>query len=146
MELYQKNPEIRWADIDANMHLRHSVYYDWGAYARMCFLSDHGLTAAVFAKEQFGPVLFREECIFRREIQFGDSVSINVKLLKCRTDLSRWTICHEIKKNEDTVCAILTVEGAWIDIRTRKLTKPADNFAQKFLEMPRDESFEWVPL
>ncbi len=146
MENYYKSPEIRWSDIDANMHLRHSVYYDWGAYTRLCFLNEHGLTAQVFAKEQFGPILFREECIFRKEIHFGDSVSIDVKLLTCRPDLSRWSIQHQIKKNNDIHCATLTVDGAWLHIPTRKLTCPPEIFIEQFLKIPKSNIFEWEPV
>jgi acyl-CoA thioesterase FadM len=34
--------QLRWADIDANFHVRHSVYYDWGAMCRMEFLRADG--------------------------------------------------------------------------------------------------------
>ena len=47
MTEYKKKVEIRWSDLDPNFHLRHSVYYDWGAFVRMSFLTEHGLTAAV---------------------------------------------------------------------------------------------------
>lgn len=143
MNNYSKSPEIRWSDLDANMHLRHSVYYDWGAYTRLSFLSDHGLTTQVLAQEQFGPILFREECIFKKEIHFGDTVYINIKLLKCRSDLSRWSIKHEIIKNQNVHCATLIVDGAWLHIPTRKLTIPPTIFVEKFLAIPKDESFDW---
>jgi acyl-CoA thioester hydrolase len=35
MNQYSKKIDIRWSDIDANFHLRHSVYYDLGAFLRM---------------------------------------------------------------------------------------------------------------
>jgi acyl-CoA thioester hydrolase len=31
--------DIRWSDLDPNFHLRHSVYYDYGAFARVQFLT-----------------------------------------------------------------------------------------------------------
>jgi len=34
--------QIRWADIDQNRHLRHSVYYDYGAMMRMNVLYANG--------------------------------------------------------------------------------------------------------
>jgi acyl-CoA thioester hydrolase len=39
--------QVRWADIDANFHVRHSVYYDWGATVRMHYLEQCGLTTQV---------------------------------------------------------------------------------------------------
>ena len=32
--------QIRWADLDPNFHLRHSVYYDYGAYCRIGFFEE----------------------------------------------------------------------------------------------------------
>lgn len=144
MSAFIKAVEVRWADLDPNFHLRHSVYYDYGAFARISFLEEHGLTAAVMANYQIGPILFREECLFRREIRLGDKVTIDVELLSAREDQSRWSIRHNIWKNGDTLAALLTVDGAWIDIATRKLTLPPDNVMHVFSNMPRSSEFTWI--
>ena len=65
---YIKDVDIRWSDLDPNFHLRHSVYYDFGAYCRISFLNDNGITETVMREHKIGPVLFREECVFKREI------------------------------------------------------------------------------
>lgn len=144
MSSYIKTVEVRWADLDPNFHLRHSVYYDYGAYCRIAFLEAHGLTAAFMAQNHVGPVLFREECIFRREIRMGDVVTIDLHLLKAREDQSRWSIQHHIYKNTDTLAAILTVEGAWIDTQLRKLSAPPEQVLHVFNNMPRAEEFDWI--
>lgn len=144
MNQYSKQIEIRWSDVDANFHLRHSVYYDLGAFVRISFLAEHGLTTALMQEMNIGPVLFREECIFKREIHFNDKVSINVQLLKCTHDMRKWTMIHQITKNGDTLSALLTVEGAWMDTQARKLTFPPDSFIKVFELIPRAENFEWM--
>ncbi len=144
MDAYVRPIDIRWADLDPNFHLRHSVYYDYGAYSRICFLEEHGLSAAFMAKNQFGPILFREECVFRKEIRMGDKVTIDLQLLKARQDQGRWTIQHKIVKNDGVLAAILTVEGAWIDVFQRKLTAPPESARQVMEDMPRSEQFEWI--
>jgi len=53
--------ELRWADLDPNFHVRHSVYYDYGAFCRIQFLAAHGITAQFMQIQQFGPIIFREE-------------------------------------------------------------------------------------
>src|ERR1051326_457758 len=100
MERFIKEIQLRWSDLDPNFHLRHSVYYDWGAYMRLTFLNEHGLTPAVLHQYHFGPILFREECVFKREILFGDKVEVNLKLIRSRRDFSRLSIVHEIWKND----------------------------------------------
>src|SRR5688572_7921595 len=108
MSSYIKPIEIRWSDLDPNFHLRHSVYYDFGAYIRFSFLEEHGLTSSFMIKHQFGPILFREECVFKREIRKDDVITIDVQLLKARPDHSRWTIQHRIIKNGDEIAALVT--------------------------------------
>ena len=135
--------QVRWADLDPNYHVRHSVYYDYGAYCRICFLNGHGVTPDFFNQNHFGPILFREECVFRREIRLDDVVTIDLQLVKARADYSRWTIQHIIMRNNQHA-ATLSVDGAWIDTIQRKLTKPPELAGASFENMPRTEAFEWI--
>lgn len=136
--------QIRWSDLDPNFHLRHSVYYDWGAYCRVEFLAEYGLTADVMTKLMFGPILFREECVFRREVRSGDEVKIDLTVMKSRKDYSRWSIQHRITKNGGELCAVLNVDGAWMNVRERKLMSPPEKVAEVFEKMPRGEGFAWM--
>ena len=142
MEVFKMNIQLRWSDLDPNFHVRHSAYYDWGALCRIQFLNDYGLSSDVMAKLQFGPILFREECIFRKELKLGDDVSINLSLQKSRKDFSRWSIQHEILKG-DQVAAKLSVDGAWINMVLRKLATPPPEVSEVFNLMPKAEEFEW---
>jgi acyl-CoA thioester hydrolase len=144
MKKFELKVQIRWADIDPNFHLRHSVYYDWAAMCRLDFLKERGMTPALMQELHFGPIIFREEAVFRKEIKYDDKVSINLKLLKSRRDFSRWTVVHEIMKNADTLCAVVTVDGAWINTAERKLFIPPAEVVHIFQQMPADENFQWL--
>jgi acyl-CoA thioester hydrolase len=146
MEKFLKEVQVRWSDLDPNFHLRHSVYYDWGAFCRVEFLNEHYLTANVMTELQFGPILFREECTFRKEIRSGDRVTINLELIKARSDYSRWSVRHEIIKNENTLAAVLSVDGAWISIQHRKLATPPAKVFEVFEKMPRSSNFELLSV
>src|ERR1700733_7444708 len=102
---YIKQVEIRWSDLDPNFHLRHSVYYDFGAYCRICFLFDNGITDKVMNEHNIGPILFREECLFKREIIFGDKISIVLKLKSVSADFRKFSMYHEILKNDTELAA-----------------------------------------
>ena len=136
--------QLRWADIDANMHVRHSVYYDWGALCRISFMQKKGLSETVYQQYKIGPILFREECKFRREIRMGDTIAIDLQLVQTRRDFSRWTIQHIIWKDESTPAATLQVEGAFLDTQLRKLTLPPAIAQEVFDQMPRAEHFQWI--
>ena len=143
MSDFIKDIQVRWSDLDPNFHVRHSAYYDWGAFCRIEFLNAYGLTSDVMIGLQFGPILFREECIFRREIRMEDKISINLQLLKSRKDFSRWSIKHEIIKGDGQLAAQLTVDGAWINMVQRKLATPPEKVAEVFDQMPKAAGFEW---
>ncbi|MFT3946021.1 MAG: thioesterase family protein [Agriterribacter sp.] len=143
MDVYKKSPEVRWADLDPNFHMLHSRYYDLGAYVRMCFLTEQGLSLTVMADHKMGPILFREECVFKREIKFGDKLDITLQMLKARKDGSRWTMQHHIYINNETLASVITVDGAWINTERRRLATPPLHFAEIFDRIPKAEGFEW---
>lgn len=135
--------QLRWSDMDPNFHLRHSVYYDFAASLRTEFLMSHGVTPQIMMKEHFGPILFREEAIFKKEIRLGDSLIMNVRASKLSEDYSRFGMRHEILR-KDELCAIINVDGAFIDTIKRKLTAPPQIAKEMVDAMPKTEDFEWT--
>ena len=144
MNAFELPVQIRWSDMDPNFHLRHSVYYEWAAMCRIEYLTQHGLTPTLMQQLHFGPIIFREEGVFRKEVKFGDQVTINLKLIKGRKDYSRWTIAHEIKKSDGILCATVTIDGAWLNTVERKLFIPPAEAVQVFQQMPLTENFQWL--
>lgn len=124
MSILEKQVSIRWSDLDPNFHVRHSVYYDWGAQQRIEVLEKLGLTLKLMQQEAFGPILFREECVFKREIHLGDDITIRLSLGAMREDGSRWTMVHTLTNQRGELCATITIDGAWMDVRKRKLADP----------------------
>jgi acyl-CoA thioester hydrolase len=136
MDEFSLDIQLRWSDLDPNDHIRHSVYYDWGAMCRMQYLGLQGLTIAKMHEVKFGLVLLREECIFRKEIRSDDRIRIDLKLVQAQADYSRWSIQHQITKNGGTHCAFIRVDGAWIDLTRRKMAAPPEEIRQAFVRMP----------
>jgi acyl-CoA thioester hydrolase len=136
---------IRWADIDANFHLRHSAYYDFGAQHRVNILAQHGLTLATMHELHVGPVLFREECLFKKEIQLTDTITLSTCMAKMRSDGSRFTIQHLFTNEDGQRCALLTVDGAWMDTKLRKLAHPVPAVITEVMNLfPKGAGFEEV--
>ena len=71
MASFTKEISFRWSDLDPNFHVRHSAYYDFGAQHRIEILEELGLTLRVMQTQGFGPVLFRDECVFRKELKLS---------------------------------------------------------------------------
>ena len=105
------------------MHLRHSAYADFAAQARLEMLERLGMNMAVMQAERIGPILFREETVYLREVHLGNSVKVSCLLSKCREDGSRWSFVQEIYRDDEVLAARIQVDGAWIDMVKRKLNE-----------------------
>ena len=142
MTSFSKLISIRWSDIDPNFHMRHSAYYDFAAQQRIEIIESLGLTLKLMQEQHFGPILFREECVFKREIRLSDTITIHAKLAKRNEDASRWSVQHELISGEDKLCAVITVDGAWIDTRQRKLLSPIPRIVTDVFDaFPKTENF-----
>src|SRR4051794_31058810 len=97
---------VRWADLDPNGHVRHSVYYDWGAMARVAFLERHGVGLAWMTRNEMGPVLFREEARFLRELHFGDELLIDSRLSAASPDNRKWGMGHRLFRGAELTATI----------------------------------------
>lgn len=138
---------VMWSQIDANMHLRHSAYADFAAQARLQILESLGFSADALEKLHIGPILFREELIYLREVRPNDTVKVTCTLTKCRADASRWPFRQELFRGDDVQAAIINVDGAWIDMKARKLIGLPVEWIEKFMRIPKTDDFvlESVP-
>ena len=130
----------RWADMDPNGHMRHSAYADYAADQRVVLLAKWGYGIARFAELRLGPILFREEPKYLKEISIGEEITVDGQLATAAADGSRWTIVHTIYKADGRVAATVTVDGAWLDLDRRKLTVPPAELAAAFAAMPAYEA------
>lgn len=133
--------KVIWAQMDPNRHLRHSAYADLAAQARIELLESIHLDMEAFARLKMGPILFREELIYLREITGAQEIQITTELTKSRKDGSRWSIRHEIFRADGTKSAIINVDGAWIDMVQRKLTSLPETLATEFHGIPKSADY-----
>jgi acyl-CoA thioester hydrolase len=103
-----------------------------------------GITMALMKEQHLGPVIFREECTFRREIGLHDEVYVDLSLRGLSRDHARFSFAHTFTKADGTYCATLIIEGAWIDTRLRKLTTPPDLAVDALDHLPRTADFSWT--
>ncbi len=145
MERYTKSYEVIWADMDPNRHMRHSVYNDYAAQTRVAMFKDFGLSMQEISTMGLGPILFREETKFFKEIGLSEEITVSCQLQKMRKDGSRWTFLHEIFRQNGAKAAQITVDGAWLNLDTRKLGTPAKELMDIIHQFPRTDNFEWLP-
>lgn len=121
---FNKTYEVRWADLDANGHLRHSSYADYATCVRLAILADFGFPLQRFQEEKFGPVFFREETQFKREVHLGEKILVDFRVAAVSTCGRKWTLHHHVFKSTGKLAAIITIDGGWFDTETRRLRRP----------------------
>ncbi|MEZ4739315.1 MAG: thioesterase family protein [Flavobacteriales bacterium] len=142
-EIFTSKVALRWADIDANFHVRHTVFYDLGSEQRIRLLGELGAPLSDMQLNGYGPVLFREECRFLKEVKLEDSVQITVSIRGLSKDHRKFGWRHVLERNGET-CAIVEVDGAWFDSRTRKVFVPPQQVVDAMDRFPRSEDFVWI--
>ena len=136
----------KWADFDANKHMRHTAYNDYAAEARLRLFKERGFDITKFEALKIGPVLFSENTIFRKEIRLGETVKIELFLLAMSKKGERCKIYHKIYNEEGKLSAEITIYLAWMDIEKRKLTKPPIKILEVLNSLEKLKSFEEIIL
>ena len=119
----------RWADMDPNRHVRHSVYADYCAQARVMFFQQAGFTMQRLGELGVGPILFREELKYLRELGLGEAITVTVELGWAEETGRKWQLVHQILKADGTKSAHVVVDGAWIDLLARRVIAPPPEVA-----------------
>ena len=134
--------QVLWAQLDPNRHLRHSAYADFCAQARSNMLSSLGLSLAEFAKNSIGPILFFEELIYLKEIGLDEKITVTVVLTKFNSSNARFSFRHEVFKENGMKAAIINVDGAWLNLKERKLTNIPESWYVAFEKIPKATDIE----
>jgi acyl-CoA thioester hydrolase len=140
MHIYYEG-QVLWSQIDANQHLRHSAYADFAAQARLNMMQQLGLNPNILLEQKIGPVLFREELFYLREVALNDTIKMTCELSKARADGSRWSIKHEMYREDGVKAAIINVDGAWIDMVKRKLCLLPPDISELFMKANRTADY-----
>ena len=146
MEKFEVPIHVRWADIDQNQHVRHSAYYDYGAHTRIQYFRKVGFDMGKLTELNIGPIIFKEECSFLREIHPNDDLIMNLQKGEMREDVSRWTFHHEIYNQHGKKCAHISLKGAFMDLTARKLVAPPSELAKALLQLPEGEPYVYRKL
>jgi len=136
----------KWSDFDPNRHMRHTAYNDYAAELRVRFFQEHGLSMNEFAKLNIGPILFKEETSFYKEIHIGENIEVHMELEGVSKGIERWRFTHQIFNKDGVLAAEIKVYGAWIDLIKRKLTAPPAEFVKIFEDLPKTSNFKEIRL
>jgi acyl-CoA thioester hydrolase len=145
MDRYEKTFTVRWADCDANGHMRNTAYSEYGTEVRMAYLTEGGFGFDRFLETKIGPVILREEVDYLRELRMGARFVVSFTSLGQSPDGARFRLQHEIVREDGKLAARVIVDGGWLDLHTRKLAPPPAALAELLGAAPRAEPWEVLP-
>lgn len=132
--------KIRWADVDAYGHLRHSAYADWATFARSEWFEGVGLNPQVFAQEGVAPITLEETTTFLKEVRLGDTLTLSMLTTAETVDGSRFVHTVAFQRNSLPV-ARYRMTGAWFNLRDRKIVPPTATIAACIVDLLRSDNF-----
>jgi acyl-CoA thioester hydrolase len=99
------------------------------------------LPPALMNEQEMGRYYSEKNAFFKREIVFGDEISVSLKLRSVSKDFRKFSMQHEIFKNGSELAAILNVDGAWMHTRHRKIIIPPAVVINTLDHMEKTEDF-----
>ena len=145
MNPYSNTFKIRWSDLDANAHVNYAVYIDAAADLRYQFFIEHGFPPERFAQLDIGPVYTALQARFLREVRQGETITITYSLSGLSPLGSAWKVHHDVLKSSGKKAVSLDLEGATLDLFTRKAVAPTPELLQVFNLIPHSSDFAVLP-
>jgi acyl-CoA thioester hydrolase len=142
MDPYSKKYEIRWSDIDANGHVNYAAYIDAAGDLRYHFFTSHGFPPERFEQLGVGPIYTAIHANFLREVRMGETVTITYALAGLSPKGARWKVHHDVLKSNGKKAVSIDLEGAILDLSTRRPALPIPELLQVFNIVPRTSAFE----
>lgn len=139
---YSRTYEIRWSDIDANGHVNYAAYIDAAGDLRYRFFTEHNFPPEKFLQLGIGPIYTAIHAQFFREVRMGETVTITYILSGLSPQGARWKVHHDILKSNGKKAVSIDLEGAILDLSTRKPALPTPELLQTFNLIPRGAEFE----
>ena len=140
--MYKKQFEIRWSDVDANGHLANSAYTNFMSHARMSFFGEHGFSMPEIRKHNIGPVVFYEHMYYFKESFIGAPITVTIEVSGLSADGMLFKFEHNFYNEKGDNLAYCEMQGAWIDLKKRKLTELPDVLLVLANSFPKSDSFK----
>jgi acyl-CoA thioester hydrolase len=139
---FETTLHVSWNHLDANGHMANTAYLDMAVDVRFLYFTSCGFSPAEFVASGIGPVVRRDEVDYFRELRMLQPVRVSLLLAGLSDDASRFRIVNEFRREDGELCARLTSQGGWLDIRARKLVVPPEKLKGALLGLDRTETYQ----
>jgi len=133
---------VRWADVDANGHMRTVAYLEWCEDSRMQYFASVGYPMTEFTRLGIGPVIQNDDLRYRAEMRLLDAGTVELTMDGLAEDGSRFRMRNDVRRTDGTVAATVLSNGGWLDLAGRRLTVPPPALLGALVALPRSSAFE----
>ncbi len=107
--------KVRWNELDANGHVNNMYYQSYFDQARIEAFEQAGLSIAALRERGIGPVIFKAELDYKRELKHPDSITISTWVEEHRR--SRGVLAQQIESDRtgEIVCRA-RFHGVFMDL------------------------------
>ncbi len=145
MPAYAQPYQVRPSDLDGNGHVNYAAYVEAAASLRYGFFAEHGFPRARFSRSGKGPIYTALHAQFLREVLLGETVTITYWLTGLSANGGRWKVHHDILKSNGRKAVSLDIDGALLDLSSRKPALPSPQLLQVFELIPHAPDFKLLP-
>ncbi len=138
---FLKEFEIRWSDVDANRHLGNFAYINMMSHTRMSLMDRIGFGHHAMKQNGIGPILFREEIHYFKEVLPGTPIRVSAALKRVSEDFKFFSFEHRFYTNNGENVAYGEITGSWMSLSGRKLATPPGKLIEAFGEIPKSSDF-----
>lgn len=121
---YKQRFRVRYSDLDTNGHVANISYLKYSLDTRVGCLFANGLTADMMRSSGYGPIVFREDITYLKELFVPDEIEVHYWVRSLHEDGIRFQSCTQIYRSDDELAASIEIYGGWINLSRRRLEKP----------------------
>jgi acyl-CoA thioester hydrolase len=136
---------VNWSDLDGNMHMGNSSYLDYASDTRFLFFAKHGFSVSRFALDKFGPVITRDELVYRKELRLMDAFKVDFEAAGVSPDAVRFRVRNTFRNTLNEIMAIVTSEGIWFDLELRRPRSPPPELDSIMRDLKRTDDYSEIP-
>ncbi|MEW5736877.1 MAG: thioesterase family protein [Thermodesulfobacteriota bacterium] len=132
---------VRWADMDANGHMKNTAYLDYCHDSRMLYFKENGFPMEEFARRRIGPVVAVDELSYFRELRLYEDITVRLLCAGLSKDRAWFIFINEFVAPDGKTAARVKSRICWFDLAARKITPPPDALGDLVEKVARTGDF-----
>jgi acyl-CoA thioester hydrolase len=142
---FEQRFRVGWGDVDGNAHMSNAAFLHRAADTRFAFFASHGFAGDRFAANRLGPVIAKDQLVYRRELRLMEEYTVNLELVGLSSDGIRFHLRNTFRTDAGDLAAVVDSEGVWFDLDARRPRAPPGDLDALQRTAPRASDFGEIP-